>query len=204
MNKVKGNKLIIIMATLVLAFYAVVFLVVQMDDFFGWNYVRTDSAGIVYKRFGDASVVSFKWDGNPDNMAFTVPDEFDGHQIKVFGGKYGQYRPFHIDIVHDDETFKCTKDLFDNYQLDNDHTYDEYVFVINLGANISEINIIDENLYGVRETTDDNGNSIDEIVYRISYYFNVDPENKTFYSENGVVYWKDTNEPVEELIDSIH
>ena len=200
MDKTKGNKLIIIIAiALVLAVFAVVFLAVEMHDFLVWNYVETDSVGIVYKRFGYASVVLFEWDGNPENMSFTVPDEFEGHQITAFGGNYGQHRPFHIDISNNNVSMRCDKGFLDSYQLDKDHTYDEYVFVINLGTNISEIKNIDKNLYGARETTDDNGNDIYEMEYKISYYFNVAPENETFYSKDGKVYRRDNGMEVTEL-----
>ena len=39
------------------------------------------------------------------------------------------------------------------------------------------------------------------LVYRPSLYYNVDPENKTFYAKDGVLYRTEDGKPVVEEVD---
>lgn len=78
--------------------------------------------------------------------------------------------------------------------------YKDITFTINIGKNISktgpymlEYGIFHEiNQYGIERPD----GSI--LVYRPSLYYNVDPENTTFYAEDGVLYRTADGKPVAE------
>lgn len=107
------------------------------------------------------------------------PDELYGHLVKL--------------DTHDeaDESIDPSKII-----------YRDITFTVNIGKNISgtgsqmsEYVICDEiNKYGIVQP-DDN-----ILVYRPTLYYNVDPENKTFYAKDGILYRTEDGKPVSEDI----
>ena len=163
---------------------------------------------------GETFICHIEWDGNFDNMEFTVPDTFQGRKLTDLGGYYGRGGGYCFRVMTNWQKRKGGYLIARNSWLTDEEisladTYSEYQFTVNLGKNIRKIIISDFTGNWLLNTVplgekQGRGDVEYEIVARISYYFNVDPENKVFYSKDGVVYWKDSNRPVEKLIDSRH
>ena len=109
------------------------------------------------------------------DYADTHPDELFGHLVKVNKPEDGQENTEPQEIVYKDITF--TVNIGKN--------------VSSIHETISEANILYViNSYGIEQAD----GSI--LVYRPSLFFNVDPENKTYYSEDGVLYNTADGKPV--------
>lgn len=156
--------------------------------------------------FNSAEVGAIQWNCDLDYTEFTVPDTIGLHKINTLGG-YGGHEVSSFTVEPDDAHYLLGYSIYDdeylqnNIQIPNDN-YSECKIVINLGEYIDSINRISLKHWLVNRVEMSNNwhePQTYDIICKIEYYFNVDPENKTFYSENGVVYWRDTNEPVEEL-----
>ena len=82
--------------------------------------------------------------------------------------------------------------------VEREIVYKDITFTINIGrnvssmgANMSEYSILyDINHHGILQPDGT------VLVYRATLYFNVDPENKTYYSEDGVLYTTADGQPV--------
>lgn len=75
--------------------------------------------------------------------------------------------------------------------------YKDIVFTVNVGRNVAKMGVMVEynicyniSSYGIRQ---DDGTVL---AYRPTLYFNVAPLNTAFYAEDGVLYKRDTGEPV--------
>ena len=106
------------------------------------------------------------------------PDELCGHLIKV----------------NNPDGSLATESGFDPESL----FYKDITFTINIGKNvsgtgphISDYSILEE-IY--KDGIIQSDGSI--LVYRPALYFNVDPENETYYAEDGVLYTKADGKPV--------
>ena len=147
----------------------------------------------------EAMADSYQWDGNEDNTVITIPDTLsDGTTVTSIGGFIGIGVPvsFKIDYKVDSpelasrlvklNTSEETDESNDSVKI----IYKGFTFTINIGKNISGMgrqlsmsDICSEiSNYGIVQPD----GSI--IVYRPNLYFNVDPENKTFYSEDGGIF----------------
>ncbi len=52
-----------------------------------WQYVKEDNLTIHYNKMTrECFAAYYEWDGNPENMTITVPDECDGLKVKSLGG----------------------------------------------------------------------------------------------------------------------
>ena len=162
--------------------------------------------------WGKTFICDIVWDGDFDNMEFTVPDRFKGRKLTDLGGYYGHGGGYCFSVMTgwremDGGYLIASDNWLTDEELALADTYHEYQFTINLGKNIREIVKSDFNRRWLLDTVplsekQRSGDVEYEIVARLSYYFNVDLENETFYSEDGVVYWKETGKPATELIDS--
>ena len=82
--------------------------------------------------------------------------------------------------------------------------YKDVTFTINIGKNVSSMGrnmttysiCYDINNYGIVQTDGT------VLVYRPSLYFNVDPDNKTYYSKDGVIYTSADDTPVTDNFDN--
>lgn len=159
--------------------------------------------------WGETFICDIVWDCDFNNMEFTIPDSFNGKKLTSLGGYYGHGGGYCFSIQTDWFVGNGGYVITDEYSLTNEElsraeSYPEYQFTINIGKNVSEVALSYFGNHWLIDTVPQSewrGEQLDhEVIGRICYYFNVDPDNKTFYSENGVVYWRDTGEPVEELM----
>lgn len=136
-----------------------------------------------------------KYTASGENEEITVPDEYDGVPITSLGGYYGRGMPtpFYIDL----------KDAF--YSVppsDSDHRItgkdslgseeiQDIVFTLNIGKNIKELKKINSAYF--YPNVDENG---DVCYYHAVVYVNCSEDNPVFYSEDGRLFSRETNDLV--------
>ena len=140
---------------------------------------------------------------NEIDYEITIPDEYDGTPITRMGGYYGRSGfpvPFYIDIsdqfmnAPDDSSYNIVYyGEVSNFNITVPHTVQELTFILNIGKNIKDIEII-ENPY-FPHINDDGSITLFHPVF----YINCSAENKHFYSENGKLYDKNTNELISDF-----
>ncbi len=160
---------------------------------------ETDMAGDLlcgYNRLtGDAFAAAYQWDGREETMDFTVPDTVFGYRVTALGGYVGRGAPYAF-TVELPESFGHTRegfgeDLWD-YALERYPNAEvvELPFTVHIGKNLEEIR---EELFGSYYGVTPEGQ---EVLYHITLTVDCDPENKTFYAEDGVLYDRETGEAV--------
>ncbi|MDE6302524.1 MAG: hypothetical protein K2M36_02925 [Clostridia bacterium] len=156
-----------------------------------YEFDMTDGLGIGYSKLKKrAYIANCDWDGDKNNMTFVIPDEYKGFPVLDLGGYYGTGVPcpFCISLPIDFDIDFASNDDF------GDSEYETLVFTVVLGKNISKIVRVDGITYFGKETVDENGESISDILYKIEYRFEVDKQNPVFYSSDGKLYYKSNNE----------
>lgn len=131
------------------------------------------------------------------NYEITIPDYYNEYPITRIGGYYGKGlpNPFHVNVS---EQFMnapegsrydviCYIDGND-FNIADPYTVQELTFILNIGENIKTIENIDNPYY---PHINDDGSIT---LYHPVFYINCSTDNKHFYSENGKLYDKDTNE----------
>ena len=160
---------------------------------------ETDMAGDLlcgYNRLtGEAFAAVYEWDGREETMDFTVPDTVFGYRVTALGGYVGRGAPYAF-TVELPEGFGQGKegfgeDLWD-YALEKYPNAEvvELPFTVHIGKDLKEIQ---EEAFGSCYGFTAEGH---EVLYHITLTVDCDPENKTFYSENGVLYDRETGEAV--------
>ena len=160
---------------------------------------ETDMAGDLlcgYNRMtGEAFAATYQWDGREEAMDFTVPDTVFGYRVTALGGYVGRGAPYAFcvelpeDLGHIRESFDG--DLWD-YALERYPNAEvvELPFTVHIGKDLKEIQ---EEAFGSCYGFTAEGH---EVLYHITLTVDCDPANKTFYSENGVLYERATGKPV--------
>ena len=160
---------------------------------------ETDMAGDLlcgYNRLtGEAFAAVYEWDGREETMDFTVPDTVFGYRVTALGGYVGRGAPYAFTVElpegfgHMRESFG--EDLWD-YALEKYPNAEvvELPFTVHIGKNLEEIR--EDAFHSCYGFTAEGH----EVLYHITLSVDCDPENKTFYSENGVLYDRKTGEAV--------
>ena len=160
---------------------------------------ETDLAGDLlcgYNRLtGEAFAAVYEWDGREETLDFTVPDTVFGYRVTALGGYVGRGAPYAFTVElpegfgHMRESFG--EDLWD-YALEQYPNAEvvELPFTVHIGKDLEEIR---EEAFGSCYAFTPEGK---EALYHITLTVDCDPENKTFYSENGVLYDRETGEAV--------
>lgn len=136
----------------------------------------------------DAFVGMCFWDGG--DKVIELPDEYNGLPVTTLGGYIGIGSPDPFAIVLRDENYRMYRDSFINAIELPDDEYETITFTVKIGKNLRGIEDALGKLFFGIETIDENGNEIIDIVYKVAYYFEVDSNNKTFYSKDGKLYNK--------------
>ena len=137
-----------------------------------------------------------------DNLEITIPDEYEGIPIKRIGGSYGRGVPTPFSISLSDLYMNAPKGKDSRYDgvfhgdLNEFGFVDEYViedvvFILNIGKNIEVVDyvVMDEYYPHINED-----GSI--TFYHPVVNINCSEENEHFYSEDGKLYDKKTNEMI--------
>ena len=163
---------------------------------FGYDYDKGQDFYCGYKRaLGTAFVSTYYWDGSEEGLDITLPESVFGYRVKSLGmytgrgGGYAFQLAIPATVGHAWESFG--EDLWEssveNYPRAR---IVELPFTLRVGKNLKHVNIADfNNLYGL----DDEGR---ETLWHVTLSVDCDPANKTFYSENGVLYDRKTGEAV--------
>ena len=131
------------------------------------------------------------------------PDELFGHLVKLDKTDGSDAKPVSGSAVSADTAEGGSNDVSgidagNDSAVEREFVYKDITFTINIGKNvssihetISEYNILyDINSYGILQPDGT------VLVYRAALYFNVDPDNKTYYAEDGVLYKTADGQPV--------
>ncbi len=144
-----------------------------------------------------AMVSHWYWDGDTNNTTINVPDESeDGIRITAIGGASKSFSmggkpviPFKV-YVEDDKYVKGDEDKV--------YTTRQIVFTIHFGKNIESMEFeTGDSFYLVNYDGT-------YVFYMKSYYFICDPENPYYYTKDGKVYDKKTNNLTEEIPSSCY
>ena len=200
MNRV-GKAIISIVCVLILGFILlmagfVVFMIVgqyhtaDSEDgrlCFGYNKLRRN-----------AFCYSCEWDGG--DTSFTIPDECMGYPVTTLGGYIGRGFPCPFGVRVNTDEYNCGWDDrgFEYWYQEGDE-YEILSFSIHLGAYVKEFDGIAGKEYLVNQTEKEDGEYEYDVIYKIVYSFTVDERNKTFYAEDGRLYYRSSGEMVEEF-----
>lgn len=133
-----------------------------------------------------------------ENNTVVIPDEVNGCKVTSLGGipGCGAKHSFQVMVENSDRFESGYHVSIANY-LDTD--YETYTFNVKLGKNIKKIVSILGHSVWVGDNIIVDGVETPDIIARFVYNFEVASENKTFYSENGKLYYKKTGKLVEEI-----
>lgn len=140
----------------------------------------------------DGYVGNQNWNCDLNNASLHIADEVENCKITSFGGYYGigSKNPFRISFIYDnsDISFSSKENLPEEcekveiqFQIYLNKYLERVVFV---GPFFEEYFVF---------------NDSPNIAYFISYYFISPEENKTFFSKDGKLYYKATNDLVKEF-----
>lgn len=141
-----------------------------------------------------AFAANYYWDGTEEGMDFTIPDRVLGYRVKSLGG--ASLRAPCAFCLSLPESFGQGKEGFgedlwdDELEQHPDAYVEELPFTLRIGKYLEDIHFdLFQSEYGL----DAQGR---EALRHITLYVDCDPENRTFYSENGVLYERATGTPV--------
>ena len=126
---------------------------------------------------------SYIWDGEPDHMTVTIPDEVDGLPVTALGGYYGRGVPTFFGVTLP-EAYRSTITPQEWMEVQ-----EELVFTVELSKHVKELNCVDMgyDTVGVRPGA--------AVRYHVSYVYQCDAENPIFYARDGVLYRRTDDQP---------
>lgn len=146
---------------------------------------------------------SFDCDKYIENMEITIPDHYEGIPIKRIGGYFGRGvpTPFCISVADlymnapDKSEFDCiyTGDIH-SFKIEEEYKVEELKFTLNIGRNVDTIAKVSMDCYYPHINSD---GSI--TFYHPVVNINCSDKNKHFYSKDGKLYIKETNELVSDF-----
>jgi len=133
-----------------------------------------------------------------ENLEITIPDDYNGIPIKRMGGYYGRGvpTPFSINLAdlymnapEESEYNAVFGGNIDEFDISEDYVVEDIVFNLNIGENIEIIEYVVMDKY-YPHINDDGSITFYHSVVNI----NCSDENKNFYSKDGKLYNKKTDE----------
>ena len=154
--------------------------------FTSWENAKINNLNVCYNKVtGFCFAGAFEWDGNIENMTFTVPDEYEGMKIKSLGHNSTPAlfyvmvpESFHPEVVSCTESEDCSGTVNEDAIT--------YTFTVKLGKNIKHFEDFTYKEYFM--DADDN------VVYIVEIKYECSPENTWAYSKDGKLYDKDTKQ----------
>ena len=144
---------------------------------------------------GEAFAASYRWDGSEETMDFTVPDTVFGYRVTALGGYVGRGAPYAFCVQlpetlgHPRESFgeELWEDALERYP--NAYVV-ELPFTVHIGRELEAVEgVAFDSFYGFSPDGQ-------EVLWHVTLTVDCDPENKTFYSENGILYDRKTGEAI--------
>lgn len=151
-----------------------------------------------------AFFADYNWDGTADGMNIILPENYNKTKITGLGGYTGRGYPaeFAIDFTDVAKEELCSSAIRWSYANHTANIKDADIrflpFQLHISKNIEEI----ENLSMggiVLAEYEENGETIYNI-YVLTCYVTCDTNNKTFYAKDGKLYFKQTDELVEDIV----
>lgn len=137
------------------------------------------------------------------NMEITIPDHYEGIPVKRIGGYFGRGvpSPFSISVAGlymnapDESEFDSvyTGDIH-NLGIEEDYTVEELKFTLNIGKNVDTVANVSMNDY-YPHINEDGSITFYHPVVNINCF----DINKHFYSKDGKLYIKETDELVSDF-----
>lgn len=165
------------------------------------------------RRAHNVEIWTYTWDGSEDGLVIEIPDTLDGRPVTALGGVGGSsLAPFFIDSEAAYPEYKSKMDAYRNGEIELENEEEEVGGIIDDFADMidtwtGEIKYIDFTLKigpNVKSIIASGKDAecviIDgvDIILVNRVYVECDPQNKKFYSENGILY-KRNGEKVESL-----
>ena len=148
-------------------------------------------------------VGSFECDEYIENMEITIPDSYEGMPVKRIGGYFGRGvpTPFSISVgglymnAPDESEFDSiyTGDIH-NFEIEEEYKVEDLKFTLNIGKNVDTIANVSMDSYYPHINSD---GSI--TFYHPVVNINCSDKNKYFYSKNGKLFVKETDELVSDF-----
>ena len=156
-----------------------------------------EEGGIFYRVSSSgrkAFVQALYWDLDPAHTEFVIPDRVGKAEVVSMGGFYGTGVPCPLQVSpREDADYLFMIDP-ETYESQRPYTWQDIVLTIHLGKEVSDIKRAIGCPYFAR---DDGEGAID--FYRPVLYFEVDPENRYLYSQDGFLYYRKDDSPVTDL-----
>ena len=135
----------------------------------------------------DAFATSYVWDGTEEGLRIE-PGEIEGCFITRYGGYYGRGLPEPFSISIPNAYYVNEKDVPEDAEIK------ELEFTMVFGSQIYDLYC--RQLAGYYCAKDEEGK---DIYYLLLIKVELSPDNKNFKMENGKLYFKDKDTPIEEL-----
>lgn len=191
-----------VIATLAFSFVAVLCLLGSIADDVSLLYSRETSVDgfelCVNETANTCFVGQYTCREYTENMEITVPDEYDGKKVTRLGGYFGGGvpTPFVISVAElyiNDVSYGKYGGAYhgdiEKFNITDEYTVEELPFVLNIGKNIKIIKNVEMEIYYPHLNEDGTVTFYHPVVY-----INCSEENRHFYSEDGRLYDKKTDE----------
>ncbi len=158
------------------------------------------------KRNNDSFVGSITYSKN-DTTEIVIPNTFNEAPVVALGGYTGLGVPTPFFVTCDSDylssedqpMYVCEDDIIKSYIDENKTVQVENVkFKIKLPDTLEKIENTDLNVVTCTEVLD--GQTVIYKVFRPVYYFEISEKNEVFYTKDGKLYYKETNELFSECI----
>lgn len=157
----------------------------------------------INKRASCCFVGNYECEKYTENMEITIPDEYQSMPVKRIGGYIGRGYPtpfiiamgdLYMNAPEESEYNKVYIGDINNFDIEENYSVENPVFTVNIGKNIDAIVNVDMDVYYPHINED---GSI--TFYHPVVNINCSKENKHFYSKDGKLYYKETDELVSDF-----
>ena len=173
-----------------------------------YEYIELDNIDIGYSKIERSAYIGRVSSKETEGRNIVLPSKYNNIVIKELGGYFGRGvpTPFGIDILINPplsyEEMYTTKEEY-IYQSDlnwwDDYEVTTYKYYITLPSKLEKVTYTAcKEIFVV--TTKEEDNSIFAHIYRPVYHFFIEEENPYFYTEEGKLYNKKTNQLLEEFL----